>query len=180
MIKEETATLGYKYVTLTLFHSKGFKSPVGVTETETETEAMETATLTHNYFSWSYHTVLSSRPHLPLLLLSWGVTQPEGCCVGHCPSRAPSHPLALSITDQISSDHKVRLTLPISHMGICICHFITPTRFCSIMGQLPLIFTGASCAENLWLTAQSRVNMQHYKWCIAMTQLYVYIYMEKT
>ena len=54
-----------------------------------------------------------------------------------------------------------KLTLPVSHMGICIYHFITPTHFRSTTWLLLLIFTGASCAENLWLTTQSRVNIQH-------------------
>ena len=54
-----------------------------------------------------------------------------------------------------------RLTPPVSHMNIYIYHFITPTHFRSTTWLLPLIFTGASCAENLWLTAWLRVNMQH-------------------
>ena len=33
---------------------------------------METTILTHNFFSWPYHAVLSSKPHLALLLLGRG------------------------------------------------------------------------------------------------------------
>ena len=50
---------------------------------------------------------------------------------------------------------------PVSHMGICIYHFITPTHFRSTTWLLPVIFTGASWAENLWLTAQSRANINN-------------------
>ena len=40
-----------------------------------------------------------------------------------------------------------RLTLPVFHVRICIYHFITPTRVCSTMWLLLLIFTGVSCTE---------------------------------
>ena len=59
---------------------------------------------------------------------------------------------------QAETDFKLRP--PLSHLGICIYHFITPTHFPLTTWLLPLIFTGASCAENLWLTARSRVNMK--------------------
>ena len=51
----------------------------------------------------------------------------------------------------------LRTELHVSHMGICIYNFITPTHFCSTTWFLLLIFTDASCRENLWLTAWSRV-----------------------
>ena len=98
---------------------------------------VETAILTHNNFSWPYYAVLSLRPHLAfLLVLGWEV-----------------------LSDWLGLFWP-RDCLPVSQIGICIYHFITPTHFQSTMWLLPLIFTDASCAENLWLTARSRVNMQ--------------------
>ena len=55
---------------------------------------------------------------------------------------------------------KLRLQLKHSH-GQLHSSFHNTHNFCSTMQLLPLIFTSASCAENLWLTARSRVNKQH-------------------
>ena len=59
---------------------------------------METATLTHNFFfSYPYHTVLPSRPHLSLLLLGQGLLNwrpAVGRSVGHFPCGVPSRLLA--------------------------------------------------------------------------------------
>ena len=57
---------------------------------------------------------------------------------------------------QAENCSRLILTVP----RICQYHFIKPTRFRSTTWLLPLIFTGASCAENLWLTALSRINKQ--------------------
>ena len=72
--------------------------------------------------------------------------------VGHCLSGVLSHLLVLSMTDQISSGYKIRLT--ISHVGICIYPFITATHFHWTMWLFPV-------QKNLWLMAWSKVNMQH-------------------
>ena len=56
---------------------------------------------------------------------------------------------------------KLRLSqdwLLVSHMGVCIYHFIRPTNFQSTTWPFPLIFTCASCAENICLTARSSVS----------------------
>ena len=80
----------------------------------------------------------TTRLYCPLwdfLVARWD-TAPEG------PS---SHLLALSGTNRINSGHKPRLT--VSHIGICIYHFETPTHFRSTTWLLLVIYTGASCAE---------------------------------
>ena len=80
-----------------------------VRQTDGRGRRMETATLTHNFFfSWPYHAVLSSRLHLALLLLGWGVFNRRSV-VGHCPSGAPGDSLALPWT-QAETDSW--LTLP--------------------------------------------------------------------
>ena len=80
--------------------------------------------------------MLSSRSHLALLLLLSRVVfnrRPDVArSVGRCPGGAPSRALALSVTDRISSCHKLRLLdshNSVSHVSICICHYITPTDF---------------------------------------------------
>ena len=110
------------------------------------------STTTYNFFSWPSHCVIFKAPLSTssaswLGVLNWRLA--VGCCVGRCPSRTPSH-------------SRLRLTLPVSHMDICIYHFITSTNFHSTIWLLSLIFTGASCAENFWLRAQSKVNTQQY------------------
>ena len=85
------------------------------------------AILTHNFFSWSYHVLLSSRPYVrsfpmrgsqqeatcePLATCQlWfsicSLQDPDDCCktengrfVRRCLSEVPSHSLALSVTDR--------------------------------------------------------------------------------
>ena len=125
-------------------------------ETEMETERWrQTAILTHNFFSWPYHTVLSSRPYLSffqLQPLGWGVLNWRQT-VGHCPGRLSRHsPMLPWLTQD-------RLTQPISYVGICIYYFITSTHFRSTIWLLLLIFAGVFCAENLWLIIRSKVTM---------------------
>ena len=128
---------------------------------ECEGRRRQTAILTHNFFFWPYHSVLSSRPHLALLLFGRR-TLTQRPTVGRYSSGAPSHSLALPwptalFWPQAETDSRLRLT--VSHVGICIYHFITPTYFCSTTWLLPFIFSRAFRAENLWLTVRSRVNM---------------------
>ena len=107
-------------------------------------------------FKASFSTYSASRPGV----LNW---RPA---VGSCLSGAPSHTLALFVTRRISPGSKLRLTqltLSVSHVGIYIYHFMTPTHFRSTTWLLPLIFRVASCAENLWLTVRSRVSRQKKK-----------------
>ena len=60
-----------------LFLSKGVKAFV-ISDRQTETNGdggrqRQTVILIHNFFSWLYHALLSSRPYLELLLLlGWG------------------------------------------------------------------------------------------------------------
>ena len=122
----------------------------------------QSAILIHNsFFSWPYPAVLSSRLNLALLLLDRGalnVWPAVDRSVGRSPSRAPSHSQAISVTDRIFFGRKLRLT--ISHVGICIYHFTTPTHFCS---PRDCLFAQVHPVQrNLLLTARSRVNMQHY------------------
>ena len=116
--------------------------------------------LTHNFsFSWPYY---ASRTYLELLL---GRKQAVGRAVWRCSSGAHSHSWALPwliVSLLAVSWHSKTKTLTdsVSHVGIFIYNFITPTHFRSTIWLLPLIYTDASCAENLWLTAQTRANMQ--------------------
>ena len=57
---------------MSLYSLKGFKASVGWKrwrQMDTAGEERQITILTHNFFSWPYHAVLSSRPHLTLLLL---------------------------------------------------------------------------------------------------------------
>ena len=120
---------------------------------------MKTDILTHNFFfSWP--------SHLALLLLFNQVFSTGGslwatATAGHLATCCCSYDSKLRLTDwdsycQISSGHL--------HILFHNAHHFHPTTW-----LLPLIFTGASCAENLWLMAWSRINMQHVgpslTWC---------------
>ena len=59
----------------------------------------------------------------------------------------------LDLPLQVETDS--RLWPLISHVGICLYAFITPTHFQSTTWLFLLLFTGASFAKNLWF------NMQH-------------------
>ena len=110
----------------------------------------QTAILTNNFFSWPYHTVLFSRSDVfsSDKTYSTGPRQEATC---------PPLQLRFSIC-QAEID---RLRLPVSRVGICIHHFITHTHFRSTTWLILLFLICASCTENLWLTARSRVNMQN-------------------
>ena len=179
-----TTALAYKNITLFILF--GVKASVGVWERR---RRMETATLTNNFLSWPHHTVLSSRTHLALLIFSREYS--TGGSVRCCRNGAPSHSIALLwltefLWPQAETDSRLRLTLPVSLVGIWIHHFITPTHFRSTTWLLPLFFTCAYCAENLWLTALSRVNMQYAFICQPpkeqqklnheICNIYIYIY----
>ena len=77
---------------------------------------MQPVILIHNFFSWPYYTVLSSRPHWALLLLGLRGDITEGWC-GPLPQRA------LSVTGR-----SLQSASWDSHwnVGICLYHFITP------------------------------------------------------
>ena len=86
-------------------------------------------------------------------------------------------PLASPVTDRISSGRKLRLTQDwhctyltwTSHY-----HFMTLTYFRSTTWLLPIIFTNASCAENLWLTVRWMVNMQPTRKPLTHTQAHTF------
>ena len=124
---------------------------------------METATLTHNFFSWPYYAVLSSRPHLALLLLGQRVLnrEPAVGCITACHSAIR---WCSSWRNESLLAARLRPTQdpawPLCHVGICIYHLITHTHFCLTTCLRPLIFIGVSFAENLRLMAWPRVNMQ--------------------
>ena len=104
---------------------------------------------TKNFFSFSAREYSTGG-------LMWIVLW-EAAQVGHSATRwcSPDWPL--------SSGHELRLTQELaspyptwaSHISFHNTH-----TFRSTIWRLPLIFTGASWAENLWLTARWRGNMQ--------------------
>ena len=75
-----------------------------------------------------------------------------------------AQPLAGTLCDwsnnfwPLQAESNTRLRQSVSHVSICICHFITPTHFRSTTWQVSLIFTGACCAVNLRVTVRSRGN----------------------
>ena len=103
-------------------------------------------------------------------------SQPEARCWAAlwdaADNGATSHSLALPwMTESllIASETDSRLRSPQSDVGICMYDFITPTYFRLTLLLLLLIFTCASCAKNLWLTARSKVNMQqHTRNCLTV------------
>ena len=88
----------------------------------------QTAILTHNFFSWPYHAVLSSRPHLALLFLSQGYStegserhSPPGGALSDCklwlrPSLTPTDKQASAF---IISE---RPQLPINHVTVSLIY----------------------------------------------------------
>ena len=83
-------------------------------------------------------------------------TQPETWC-RMLPQRSVQ-PLAGSLHDWPNlfwkrAETDTRLRLSVFHEGICIYNFLTTTLFRSTTWLISLIFTSASCAENLWVTA---------------------------
>ena len=96
-----------------------------------------------------------SKPHLILLLLSQGLLNRSPAVnrsVGRYSSGVPSRS---SLTNTLLT----AATLCISRGHLHVSFYNTHTIPFNLL-KLPLIFTGASCAENLWLTARSRINMQ--------------------
>ena len=91
----------------------------------------QTAILTHNFFSWLYYVVLSSSPHLKLLLLGWGSTQQWGLLWAVLWDAALARRPAICWCSPWVSGSLLaaRRRLTLSHQGICIYHFITPTYF---------------------------------------------------
>ena len=108
------------------------------------------AILTHNIFSWSYHAVLSSRSHLALLLLldrgysTWGLLW----------GAASSGALYVTVS-WLRLRPSLTLTAPTA-AGISIYHSITPMT----SDELHHFFRLPTHVR-LWLTARSRINMQH-------------------
>ena len=82
----------------------------------------QTAILTHINFSWSYHTVLSSRPHLAFSAAS------EACC-------------GLSWVLSVTASW---LRLSHGHLHVSFYHAYD---FQSTMWLLPFIYTGMFCSE---------------------------------
>ena len=157
IIREEITKFGYK-ITI-LFILLEVKVSVVLERLMDGERQMETVALTHNFFySWSSNAVLSSRPYSVLFLLLCRGYSARGLLWALGPSGVPSHSLALFGTESLLAGHSQTARIL---RDICIYHFKTPTHFRSTTWLLPLIFTGASCAENLSLTARSRVNMQH-------------------
>ena len=143
---------------MSFFLPKGLKSSVDETERQSD-KRIETvilfvlAMLPCVIFKVSLGISSASRPRGTQLgthcglLLQRGV-QPIDCALRGWPNLFwPQAKIDLS------------LRLPVSLVGICIYNFLTPTYFRSTAWLLQLIFTDASCAENLWLTARSVVNI---------------------
>ena len=155
-VNRRTRTLAYKDISI--FILLGVKASV-VCKTDGRTDGDESRQL--------YRPITSSIEHITFCYLQGplstsascpGSTQPETCCghltpVGHQATVWHFPWLTKSLLTT------VRLTLSVSLMGTRIYHFITPTDSRSTTWLLPLIFPHASCAENLWWTARSRVNI---------------------
>ena len=156
-------TLTFDYKRINLFILLGVKATVGAWEAETGWRKG----LPH----WS---ITSSLDHTMLCYLR-GLTEPfcfsavgEG---GYWPG-GPLWTALLDATQRGTQPHAgapvtaswdwLSQTACISWGHLHISTFITPTHFRSTTWLLPTIFIGVACAENLWLTARSRVNMQQY------------------
>ena len=159
VMKEENITLGYKYITRTLYFTKGVVVGVSVRERKAETNGDEsrqkqTATLTHDFvFYWPYHAVLSSRPYV-FSSPTWRTLSDAACGSRLHASR-----------DSLSVDCSTLVTaarLPVSHMGICVYYFSTPTHFRSAIWLLLLIFTDTSCAEKSLIDGLVKVRYATY------------------
>ena len=148
---------GNKNITLKiLLWSQSF---CGVKDRQTDRgRRMETAVLTHKFFSWPYNAVLYSRLHLGLQFLG---RRPIMCrSVGLCTAtRWHSPQLTVSLL-AASWDWLKTHTASFSrwHLNLSFhnTHTFRPTTW-----LLPLIFTVASRVKKLWLTARLRVNMQN-------------------
>ena len=109
--------------------------------------------LTHNYFSWSYHSVFSSRSIFGLLLIGerystrsplWALAQ-----VGRFPWQTESLLTAGRIWPKTNTPR-----IPRGHLHILLHNtYIFPFNHMTVS-------IGVSCAEYLWLMTQSRVNIQ--------------------
>ena len=123
-------------MTITLYSQKGFK----LLWYERQTDRKQTTILTHNFFSWPYHNVLSSRPLLATLLLLGQKYSTRG------------HSKWLKGGSWLKTHT--------DSVGICIYHFIMPTTsnkphhcFCLFTQVHPV-------QKNLWSMARSKVNIQ--------------------
>ena len=124
-----TITLGYKNITYTLF-SKGVEVDCGC-ERETDRDKDRLS-------SWPYHAVLSSKPHLALLILGWGVLNELLLQWG-------THPLTGTFRDWPNLFWPQAETDCISHGDLHISFY--NTQPCATMWLLLFIYTGMSCAE---------------------------------
>ena len=96
-----------------------------------------TTILTKNvFFSWPYHTVLSSRPQLALLLLL------GGAAVGCYPSEALSMTASWVWLKTHTDSNWLQLSCEHLHILFYNAHDLWST-----MWLPPLIYTGASCSE---------------------------------
>ena len=104
------------------------------------------------------HIVLPySGAHLALLLIF-------GLVGDHWPLWTLSEPFECPNLFWVSAARQT-----VSAVGVCIYNFTTPKLFpfnpryllTPTYCCLPLVYTGTSCIRNPWLTALSKVNMQH-------------------
>ena len=154
-------TLGYKNITLTLYFRKGSNPYRHVRDWQADGDE----------YRLPYWPITSFLDHTTLCYLQ-GPTDHFFCFSAKefstgGPLSALDPSSVITETGRIWSSRKLRLTqdshpdCPLSHVCTYIYPFITPTHFRSTTWLLPLIFRVASCAKNLWLTARSRVKMQH-------------------
>ena len=152
--ERRTTTLLHKYNSTLLF-SKGVKASVmceGDRRAKRDkdrlphwltTSSFDNITLCYLQGPTRHFFLLPSRPHPALfLLLSSGGSLWAAASTGYSRWLQAETP-----------------RLPLTHVSICIYHFVTPTHFRSTMWLRLLIFTCLSCLENLWSTARSKVNM---------------------
>ena len=96
-------------------------------------------------------------PHWPITSLDHtmlSATQLKTCCGPLCGMllQQSVQPLTGTLHDWpnlfwLQSWDWFKTETPLSHVDICIYHFITPTHFCSTMWLLPLIYTGESLID---------------------------------
>ena len=153
---EETATLGNKNITLTLYFPK--VSNVLSCDKQRQTEMEETKTDCHIdqnfFFSWPYHSVLSSKHQLTLLLLNRGhsIGGPQWATLWYAAQ-----------ADRTYSGHILRWTQDLLYLTLASSYITSQRPFISVQKRNCFrLFTQLRLVQrNLWLKARSRVNVPH-------------------
>ena len=100
--------------------------------------------LTHNFSPWPYYGVLSSRPHLALLLLSQGLLNQRSAAPAGCPA---THWHSLWLIESLLAASWDGLKTNSISLGHLHTSFHNAHDFCSTTWLLLLIYAGVSCIE---------------------------------